>query len=154
MYKYKQFNDLTIDDLNEYPIWEFVPEDDQNAIDETTIKGYLAYSEEIESMIIVRTKFILNDGSIFYGYVSPEKKLELSQPALFVNDIFIFFWHGLIDSSRIETEKYYKVLDKKANDIFPVKWVTEVNTDMINNGEIEGFGFLDKHDGLKIKYIK
>ncbi len=124
--RYKQIDEITSKDFKQYPIWEYLSEDDPNAKDECTVKGHTEYSDEIESMFIVETLFTLKDGTEYIGFIRPEKGLSNSQPVIIIGEDYVYFWSGIREISNDEKEKKYKLLNKKCSDIFPIKYQTKM----------------------------
>jgi len=120
--QYAQINEITLSNLENYPVWEYLSEDDPNAKNECTIKRHKSNSEDIKSMIIVSAVFKLHDGSIFRGYVRPEEGLSCSQPAIVTKN---------------EKEKGYKLMGKVSSEVFPIKWDTVIRTGMIDSGQFQ-----------------
>jgi hypothetical protein len=154
---YKQIDELTIADLDKYPVWEFVSEDDPHATDECTIKAFDTMSDRLEGDFIVKTKFILNDQTVHFGYVKPERTLSSCQPVIIIDDQRVLFWHGVMKPIESDLSNFYKLLNKKIEDIFPIIWNTEISMEKIETGTIDGFGYynsvIDSFDDI-IQIIK
>jgi hypothetical protein len=140
---YKQINELTLEDLENYPVWEYLSEDDINAKDECTVKGYTKEWSNLKTNIVVKATFRLSDGTIHHGFVTPDKEFAISQPVLIFENNHIHFWHGVIKPTRKGIKDFYKSLSRKPENIFPIKWTCEVEFGIIHGGVIKGFGYYD-----------
>ena len=138
---YKQIDELTIADFEIYPIWEFVREEDPNSKDECTIKGNFENFDTLEDSFFVKAKFILNDETVLSGYVTPKSGLSSSQPVILIEDRRILFWHGTMKPTQNDLLEFYKILNKKAENVFPITWKTEIEVGDVKTGVIEGFGY-------------
>jgi len=138
---YKQINELILEDLDNYPVWEYLSEDDIHAKDECTVKGYKQEWPNLKTNVIVKAKFKLHDGTIYYGFVTPDKEFAISQPVIIFENKHIHFWHGVMKPTKKNIKDLCKYLARKSEDIFPLKWTCEVEIGNIHSGVIKGFGY-------------
>jgi hypothetical protein len=141
LHSYKQISDLTLEDLDEYPVWELLLEDDIHAKDECTVKGYKKAWSDMTANVIVKAKFELNDGTIHYGFVKPDKSFAISQPVIILENNHIGFWYGIMKPTIKEKENLYRRLVRKPENVFPIKWTCGGELGNIHNGVINGFGY-------------
>jgi hypothetical protein len=140
-HSYKQVDELTIADLEKFPVWEYLSEDDPYATDECTVKGYEKHWETVDGEFFVKAKFIFNDGTVYFGHVKPERSLSSSQPVIIIGNDKVLVWHGVMKPTRTTLKSFYKLLNKKVEDVFPITWHTDVELGVVNTGLIEGFGY-------------
>lgn len=140
-HSYKQINELTLEDLNKYPVWEYLLEDNVHAKDECTVKGYSQNWVGLTTKFFIKTEFKLNDGTIRYGFVTPDKDFAVSQPVIIFENKHIGFWHGAMKPTKKEKEDIYKTLNRKPEDVFPINWTSEIELGNVHQGVIKGFGY-------------
>jgi len=66
----RQVYDLTLEDLNEFPVWEFaLDEEGEEGQDEATVRPYMNSGklDPSDGMFVVRAIFTLADGSKMHG---------------------------------------------------------------------------------------
>ena len=81
----RQVYELTLDDLGNFPVWEFrLDEKDEQGQDESTVRPYTASGplDPADRMFIVRAAFTLADGSKMQGYLTPPARGDDSPGAL------------------------------------------------------------------------
>lgn len=144
----RQVYELTLDDLDHFPIWEFrLDAKDEKSQDESTVRPYTASVplNPVDRMFIVRAAFILADGSRMKGYLTPpsrgDSSLAILQPIIVTDRGQVRFWCGTaaFDSKRLA--RNYEVLGKEAQHVFPLRFESEVK---IVGGPVSGSlpGFL------------
>jgi len=127
----KKLHALTNQDLLEMPIWRYEGDSDDNAV---------VYPEDDfknpDQVYIARTKFILTDGTIMFGYCSPtdDSGLDYIQPVIVNDSGHAKFWYDN-EISETAKSKYYDVLGKNHDEIFPVQYECLVK---YNNKYIKG----------------
>jgi hypothetical protein len=69
----KQVYELTNDDLQRYPVWEFASDEEREAgQDEATVRPYSdGPANPGAGKLVVRAKFIFADGTLTAGYLTP-----------------------------------------------------------------------------------
>jgi hypothetical protein len=148
----RQVYELTLDDLDHSPIWEFrLDATDEKSQDESTVRPYTASSplDPAGRMFIVRAAFTLADGSKMKGYLTPpgrgDSNLGQVQPIIISSRGQVRFWcgTGTFDSKRLA--RNYDFLGKDAQHLFPLRFESEVE---IAGGPVSGTlpGFLVLED--------
>jgi hypothetical protein len=129
----KQVYELTLGDLNEFPIWEFrLDEEGAEGQDEATVRPYTASGplDPAERMFVVRAVFTLADGARMRGYLTPpvrgDERIGTLQPIIVTDRGQVRFWCGTAapDSKRLAHS--YGLLGKDARRVFPVQFESEV----------------------------
>ncbi len=157
--KCKQIHDLTLDDFEQFPIWEFLSEDNDDAEDELTVKGHSGPYDSVESMCVVLTKFYLKDGSSHLGFIDPAYFSRNTQATIFFPPGAVSFWFGAFEPSEAEMKEYYNTMEKTDKQVFPILWEALVpisrrfavpcklgymqGPPIPQSGTIEGFGYID-----------
>ncbi len=149
----KQVYDLTAEDFRLYPLWEFCSDEEGLAgQDEATVKpsddhGVPAYSP---GAYVVATDFVFADGSAMEGYIYSGKPEDFGciTPIVFLKEERISFWFGRRPPSSQEIAAIYKLLDRNASEIFPIRFRTRVpiNGDLMD-GSLNGFGIRMSESG-------
>jgi hypothetical protein len=125
----KQVYELTVEDLEKYPVWQFaVDEEGEEGQDEATVRPATAPLplDPSAAMFIVRTKFSLADGTRHIGFLTPghaADDLGSVQPMIIAPQGQVCFWMG---ASRGETSHLYQKLGKNAEQTFPVVFKSDV----------------------------
>ncbi|HEX4141045.1 MAG TPA: hypothetical protein VHY09_11900 [Candidatus Methylacidiphilales bacterium] len=125
----KQVYELTVDDFEKFPVWEFaLDEEGEEGQDEATVRPSAAPLPlaPSESMFIVRAKFSLADGTRHMGYLTPghaADDLGSIQPLIITPQGQVIFWMGV---SRGDTGPLYQKLGKGAAQIFPIAFKSDV----------------------------
>src|SRR3954470_20519634 len=90
----KQVYELTLEDLNNFPIWEFRldGEEKEEGRDESTVRPYTPTGplDPTDRMFVVRAVFTLADGSKLQGYLTPPGR----------DDAGICAWQPIIVTER------------------------------------------------------
>jgi len=155
----KQVYELTLQDLEAYPAWQFaLDEEGEEGQDEATVRPIEGPLDPGEGMCIAKAEFTLNDGSAFVGFLSPsvpgmpklfhyegdDGSSDL-QPSIVTPDGHVAFWHGILKPSPQSIAAAYQILgNKNASQVFPIKYCTigEITTGEVA-GDIRGFMFLE-----------
>jgi len=125
----KQVYELTVDDLMEFPVWEFaLDEEGEEGQDEATVRPSTAPLplDCSEAMCIVRALFSLADGTRHIGYLTPghaADDLGAIQPLIITPHGHVIFWMG---AARDDTGPFYEKLEKRAEQIFPITFKSDV----------------------------
>ncbi|MES2261148.1 MAG: hypothetical protein V4724_21745 [Pseudomonadota bacterium] len=142
----KQVYDLTLNDLQLTPIWEFAhDEEGEEGQDEVTVRPLPLFKslETIEVMCVARAQFHLADGTMMGGYLSPgvpgDADIGHLQPTIIAEEGQVCFWCGIVEPERENLEESYKILGKRPNDIFPISFSLDVPTIHPLSGTIAGF---------------
>ena len=151
----KQVYELTLDDLNRFPVWEFrlgeEGEVGEAGRDECTVRPYEASGplDPTDRMFVVRALFTLADGSRMQGYCTPplrgDDSIGILQPIIVTDRGQVRFWCGTTapDSKRLAHS--YELLGKDAGRVFPVRFESAV---ALVGGPVKGSvpGFLVLED--------
>lgn len=143
----KQVYHLTLADFEQYPVWEFaLDEEDIEGQDEATVRPCeMTEADPTAGIFVVKARFTLNDGTICYGYLTPQipefNSIGHIQPIIITQSGQIYFWHGVVKPKDTEIIEYYRKLGKNAEQVFPVKYSSDFK---VVNGPIEGIinGFM------------
>jgi hypothetical protein len=167
----KQVDELTLDDLERYPIWEYLPDEEQEfGQDEATVKprpDLSAADPDMELALLARTDFTASDGTSFTGYCQPRKELidtrlvicahPLSsiQPVIIVDDGHVMFWYGIVEPTRERLDESYTKLQRNRVTPFPIHFHSPFVVNGTNSGTIPAFLCLsqvsEKRKGLMAK---
>lgn len=128
----KQVYELTLSDLDQYPVWEFaLDEEGEEGQDEATVRPVEAVEEldPLEAMYIVSASFTLADGSTFRGCISTpvqgQDDLGTLQPVLITESgQRVVFWWGMMEPKRQEIDFAYSALARKPGEVFPLEVVS------------------------------
>ena len=172
----KQEWNLRTLDFQQHPVWRSVHGVDQleswyesNECDEATFRPwdseYPAYPSE-ERLLLVASTFLLRNGDEYSGHIrigrliSPTKsskegvlefnglRIGNSQPKLFVNDLTISFWGGVIPIGLASREALYSSVGLPPNRTFPIVFVTNQGlTNVLYRGRLTGFYHLKSSQG-------
>jgi hypothetical protein len=139
----KQVYLLTADDLNDHPLWEFCPdEEDEEGQDEATVKP----STEMEvpgyspGAYILASDVTFADGTSATGYVysgGPDDGTGCTQPNVVTVAGQVSFWLGwlkFVKDPQQEIAKRCALLVKDSASIFPVRFSTRPH---INGAKME-----------------
>jgi hypothetical protein len=159
----KQVYELTIDDLNRYPIWEFaLDEEGEEGQDEATVRPHELHGtlDPSDGMFIMRARLTLADGTQMLGYLTPPVQgnatLGTLQPAVVASEGQVTFWCGMLEPKPAEIAKDYARLGKSSADqIFPIRFESAV--DLIGGaitGELPGFMVLDDFQSMKTRVVR
>jgi hypothetical protein len=146
----KQVYELTLRDLEQFPVWEFaLDEEGQPGQDEATVKPRpdLASGADLDDgLLVVRAEFTAADGSTFAGFVTPDPDDDLSarQPSVVTKNGHVQFWFGIVEPEPPELEKRYAALGEAGDDLFPLSYRTSVPVaGKPLAGQVAGFMYLD-----------
>lgn len=144
---HKQVYDLTLSDLEKYPVWYFPM--DETVEDELSIKPFETGNPFFpDHQILVRTDFFDKDGRQYDGYIywNYDKSVETLQPAIFVNkEEYLTFWNGIRRPSWEKEGLSQQVLRDK----FPLDFVSQEHAGLPSiKGRLLGLYFLDKENQI------
>jgi DNA-directed RNA polymerase subunit RPC12/RpoP len=140
----KQIYELTLEDLERFPIWEFcLDEECEEGQDECTLRPFRIGECNFESMFICAATFTLANGAQYHGFVSPENDLGYSQPTLYIdNERLVYFWYGPKPTAEA-IDKSLEWLGGRESNIFPIIWRTPFLSESIpQEGKIDGIYYL------------
>jgi hypothetical protein len=148
----KQIYDLTLCDLEAFPIWEFnLDAAAKGSQDELTVRPYVAAGplNPVDRMFAVRAVFTLADGSVRRGYLTPPGRADegvgVLQPIIVTEQGQVRFWCGTSVPGPERLVRSYQLLGKESNELFPLLFESEVE---LAGGPIRGSipGFLVMED--------
>jgi hypothetical protein len=160
----KQVYELTLDDLNQFPVWEFRLGEEGAAgeagRDECTVRPYTASGplDPADRMFVVRAVFTLADGSRMQGYCTPplrgDDSLGTLQPIIVTDRGQVRLWCGTAapDSKRLAHS--YELLGKEARRVFPVRFESDVK--LVGGpvrGSVPGFLVLEDFQTRKTRTV-
>ncbi|HLA97891.1 MAG TPA: hypothetical protein VJL34_05520 [Anaerolineales bacterium] len=158
MSEHKQAYDLTLADLHEYPVWEYILEDiglpGQN---ERTVRPYKDSFplDPSRAFVIVRTVFNLANGRQMIGFIKPvtDKQPRLMEPLIPVDHFPVIvtdtgqvvFCYGKSRPDPEEIAQNYELLGCTPKYVFPITYKSDVEViDSILEGSINGFMYFDE----------
>jgi hypothetical protein len=156
----KQVYKLTLQDIDNYPIWKFaLDEEGIKGQDEATVKPCIDIhiADPNKDIFFVKTEFIANDGSKFFGCCTPSNENNLStiHPIIITSNGQVNFWYGRMKPKSDMIKDNYTKLEKDADSLFPLKYKALVQHKGVNlNGIIYGFMYLENITTNKIREIK
>src|ERR1041385_7449176 len=131
--KMKPLKSINEADLLQHPIWQYYAESsDETALVVETDRASL--SEDDKRVFIARTTFIFNDGSVRFGYSSPQdfSGLDYIQPVIVLPVGQISLWNQTLPPISFWTEKC-KQIGKTVDEVFPLKIRVDVPVDGVFN---------------------
>ena len=144
----KQVYDLTVEDLATSGVGEFaLDEEGEDGQDEATVRPYL-FEEPLDcdaGMFIVRARFVMADGTVTTGYLTPpvqgDASLGTLQPVIITPAGQIPFWCGIIPLDAAAVASQYRRLGKAGgSEVFPLRFESDVPLSCGNlRGELAGF---------------
>jgi hypothetical protein len=148
----RQVYELTLADLERFPIWEFaLDEECEEGQDEATVRPYELNGplDPAEGMFIVRASLTLSDGTRLKGYLTPpvqgETGLSTFQPAVVVPAGQVSFWCGICVPPPAYIAERYALLGKASPaEVFPLRFESDV--ELVGGpivGEVPGFLILE-----------
>ena len=150
----KQVYDLTLQNFEQYPIWEFaLDEEGEEGQDEATVRPFESQTQNDLPFGIFVTKatFTLSDGTEARGFIYPpsgkdeENDLGIIQPNIITYKGQVPFWHGIREPESSEIDEYLKMMGKSSVNVFPLKYACDMKIDSKNiEGTLEGFYYLQQ----------
>lgn len=144
----KQVYELTLDDLQSTPVWEFaLDEEGEKDQDEATVRPFDGSFpvDPGDGMFVIRAKFRLADGTPLSGYLNPPvhsaSSVATIQPIIITPNGQVMFWYGIFAPKPDAKQVSYSRLGKKAHEIFPVSYESDVP--LVGGpvrGSLNGFG--------------
>ena len=152
----KQFGDLKLSDFERSPIWVGCHTFDYGKpwYEKTNEETFRPWNEKTpidpsKGMFLIKSEFIFADGSHWEGFVTPisgegeapENTLGTIQPHLFTqSDLMIGFWGGMFGFKPEYSAKFYQLISKTPNEVFPIKFSCRPNLSQgIQSGTLKGF---------------
>ena len=144
----KPIYELTLDDIREFPVWEYaLDEEAEDGQDETTVRPCEISDALDPSDVIVRARFTLADGTQMFGTMQTpllgDDSLGRLQPVINTERGRVLFWHGIFAPKAAEVVLNYEMLGRDATRVFPIRFISDVELDGPPiRGSIPGFMFL------------
>jgi hypothetical protein len=115
----KALRELTLEDLESCPIWRYEGQSDDTAF----VSPVAAFEQMDREAYIARTRFVLADGSEWWGYCSPtdESGLDYVQPVLLTPGGPVRFWYDE-QPAELEPARACRLLRRSAGQVFPVRF--------------------------------
>jgi hypothetical protein len=149
----KQVYELTVADLQQTPVWEFaLDEEGVEGQDEATVRPYASRGplDMPEGAFIVRARFDLADGTTVSGFLTPPGldtetfDLGIIQPVVVTRRGQVSFWHGIVTPKPQEIGESYSKLGKQSHQqVFPIRFESDVPLEKPVSGKIPGFLVLE-----------
>lgn len=150
----RQVYDLSIPDLQNFPVWEFALDEEGVAgQDEATVRPYLIRPVNPRAgTFIVQSKFVLADGSMFDGHISTpawnshSPDIRTTHPAIVTERGQVDFWFGMFKPKPDHIQALLDTLGKRADQVFPLTYKTSIDVLLLGfvSGQVEGFSYLDR----------
>jgi hypothetical protein len=137
----KQVHELSVDDLREYPIWQFVRDDDEEPEDAATVRPFpwRGPLDPTDGMFVVQAVFVLAGGTSMTGYLTPPQQRDASvgavRPVIVTDHGQVSFWYGVATPDATVLSRNYRLLGKRAPEIFPLRYGSAV---VIVGGPVAG----------------
>ncbi len=141
----KKITELSAQDLDEYSIWEYAPEKDEDGQCDLMLlkpRPDISIADPLERMLLIRTEFISVKGKRYSGFCTPYRENDIGyiQPHIIHNGSLIPFWFGIYSPSPDEIKKYYDILGETSESMFPLTYKALVEVvDIKIEGKIMGF---------------
>ena len=115
----KRLCDLTEADLRLSPIWRYAGETDAEA----SVFPSLTFAEADRWAYIARTRFVLADGSEWWGYCSPtdDSGLDYIQPVILTPGGPVRFWYEK-PAPEATAAHACRLLGRLPEEVFPVRF--------------------------------
>ena len=153
----KQFGDLTAQDFVQHPVWVAVHgiDEDEPWYDDCNEESFrpwigpLPVSPE-EGMLLVQATLSFADGTSATGFITPQHDhqpldLGIIQLQMFSSSGQHRFWDGMFQRPEEERAAFYRELNKKESQIFPIRFAAAPGLASGQvAGEIEGFYVREK----------
>ena len=147
----RQVYELTLHDLDTYPVWEFrLDQEGEEGRDESTVRPYTVSGplDPTDRMFVVRAVFTLAEGSRMRGYFTPpgrgDSGLGTLQPIIVTDRGQVRFWCGTAAPSTKRLADSYELLGRDARRVFPVQFESEVElVGGLVRGSVPGFLVLE-----------
>lgn len=156
----KQLDQLKLDDLKEYPVWEFATdEEDEYDQEETTIRPWLGREQPNprEGIFAVLTEFTTASDRKFLGFSTPSDMNDFGyiQPTIITDSgKHVGFWQGMYKPSTAELKRFYEDLSVDAKNLFPLRYKAVVEARGVTlEGSIEGFLFSPDPENNEVEIV-
>lgn len=158
----KQVYDLTLSDLELFPIWEYASDEEGiEGQDEATVRpaSPSILHDPLAGQFVAKARFTLADGTGMHGYLAPGSPgnfdLGAIQPAIVTDTGQVSFWFGCIEPPRTYIESSYAMLGKKSDEVFPLSFALEVASNIYEaTGIVQGFLVMEDWDSSEIRIVR
>ena len=142
--------DLTLADIEEFPVWFFPM--DESVEDETFVTPLESLdNRNFHALVIVRTEFTDSNGSRYLGYIYWDGigVVNQCQPSLFIGpDEYLTFWSG----SKKPSWATEGILQQTMRGKFPISFKSQNHFGFSSiEGDLRGLYFFDEN--YQIQYI-
>lgn len=157
----RQVYELTLDDLDRYPVWEFrLDKEGEEGRDESTVRpcSVAGPLDPADRMFVVRAVFTLADGSRMRGYLTPpvagDASIGTLQPIIITDRGQVRFWCGTAAPDVKRLARNYEFLGKDARHVFPVQFESDVELVGVPfKGSVPGFLVLEDFQSRKTRTV-
>jgi len=158
----KPASELTVQDLEDYPVWEFaLDEEGEEGQDESTVRPCVVNGliDPDDGQYLIRANFKLANGARMKGWISTpyEREFDLGdvQPVVVTLDDKVAFWCGVIEPKASDIANDYRRLGAAtAQEVFPVQFESDV--ELVGgpiSGEIPGFVVLEDMNPMRTRVV-
>jgi hypothetical protein len=156
----KQVYDLTLQDFEKWPVWEFaLDEEGIEGQDEATVRPYTGgILDAGRGMLVVKATFTFSNGSTASGYLTPPPKGDASlgtiQPVVVTAAGQVPFWCGAVPPSEAQITDLYSTLGSERSRVFPAEFESclPIRGRPIR-GKIPGFVILEDWKTMKTRIV-
>ena len=150
----KQVYELTPDDLQKCPVWEFaLDEEGEEGQDEATVRPrpeLKAIADRSEGDLVCAAEFRLADDTVLNGYIYAQEETNLGavQPVIVTRGGQVAFWHGVSKPDPDQIARAYAALGRAKEAVFPVSFRSAVE---VEGKRMEGVvpAFLYREDDFR-----
>jgi|CXWL01.1.fsa_nt_gi hypothetical protein len=134
----KQFADIGPLDFKKHPVWvncHIIDYEETwyEKTDEETFRPWLSKLpvSPAETSFLVAADFVLADGTMLQGFITPQNAQEAAdlgalQPYIFAsNGSLISFWYGMFPISKKEKARTYGALARTKASVFPIRFAAQ-----------------------------
>ena len=154
----KQVYEISEQEIQQYQVWRFLPEDDDLAQDEATVVSFEKIPDSVPSEISIHHAiFTARNDTTYHGYVYSEPSAELSllQPVIIRGGVQVLFWLGMIKPTTEQIQQFYEALELEPSQLFPMKWASQVVfPGLTTTGTLKGFGYYKSLKRRKVATTK
>jgi hypothetical protein len=155
--------ELTIEDILEYPVWEFAFGEESDIIKIKPLSDESQMDINL-NRLIVRATFIFVTGLKKTGYIKPINTIDTFMghlspvdllPVILTENGQVDFWYGSHKPKRKLLRRNYELLGSQPNEIFPITVKSDIKViNGVDNGIIEGFLYCNEEDVEDFFHLK
>ena len=128
MSQYKELRNLTLEDLENCPIWVVEKVGSVEYVRSTDLHVYPTDDTDpnLDNEVLVYTKFTGCDGTVLYGYSFPwdSSGTDYTNPTIMTKNEHIALYRE--DKMRLQNEQLWEIFNKKDHELFPMMVETTV----------------------------